>query len=111
MRVVIDVQSFFIPELNEGHFILSQCACFIRTNVVCSSHGLAGGHFPDQIVVIEHFLGGVSQGQGHSQRQAFWNSNDDDCDSQNEISQNFSDVLAAPVFVNRPFHDEPNQKS
>ena len=45
-----------VPELSQKHLVHGEGASFIGTDVVGSSHGLAGLHSSDQILIVQHLL-------------------------------------------------------
>ena len=53
-----------VPELSQKHLVHGEGASFIRADVVGSSHGLAGLHSSNQILIVQHFLDGKGQGHG-----------------------------------------------
>ena len=42
--VRVDLDGGTIPHLSQRHLIHGKCSCFIRANIVGSSHGLTGLH-------------------------------------------------------------------
>jgi len=45
-----------VPNLRQGHFVHCEGTSFVRANVVGSTHGFAGFHFPHQVLIIEHLF-------------------------------------------------------
>ncbi len=80
------------PHLRQGHLILRQRPSLIRANTIRSSHRLTCLQLPHQILILKHFLHRERKRQGYSKGKAFWNSHDNDCDTDDEVVKDVLEV-------------------
>ena len=64
--------------VHDPHLVLRQRPRLVRADVGGVAHGLAGGEVPDEVVVLEHLLGGEGEGDGHGEGEALGDGNDHD---------------------------------
>mmetsp|Transcript_62663 Transcript_62663/g.103353 ORF Transcript_62663/g.103353 Transcript_62663/m.103353 type:complete len:229 (+) Transcript_62663:3339-4025(+) len=72
---------------DNGHLIGRQSPCLVRTDGIRPTHCLTSSQHTNQAVVALHLSHGISQGDGHSQRQTFRDSNDHNCHSDDQEIQ------------------------
>lgn len=94
-------------ESGNFHLILCQSACLVTANSVNSSHGFAGVESSDQILFIFHFSDSVSEGDRDCEGESFWDSDDNNRDTDNEVIHNFLEIFNGEEWLaslNGPDH-------
>mmetsp|Transcript_12307 Transcript_12307/g.35033 ORF Transcript_12307/g.35033 Transcript_12307/m.35033 type:complete len:539 (-) Transcript_12307:34-1650(-) len=106
--------------LHHGHLVLCQCPGFVRADRGGAPHRLARRQHPDKVVVLDHFVHGVGQRDGHREWQTLWDGNDHDSHGEDEEFEGPLAKLAPgpPLVLNNPTdhqhqeahdrHKEPN---
>lgn len=81
------------PEGHPGHLILSKSTGLVRADVVGTTHDFTGRKSLDKVLVLKHLLDRVGKGNHDSKRKSFRYSDDDNSDSNNNVSKPFFNVL------------------
>lgn len=104
--VEIGLDDGLIPNVGETHLVLSEGACFIGAYHCCPTHCLAGRHLSDEVLILKHLFGGVSQGKGDSERESLGDSYNDHSDANDEVAEQFTEMPVLPIFVGSSFDGE-----
>lgn len=81
---VVEINIFVVPPGGKSHEILGEGTSLVGADVIGSSHGLAGLHFSDEVLVIEHLFDGVGETECDGEGETFRDGDDDDGDGEDE---------------------------
>jgi hypothetical protein len=77
------------PYIRYSHLIHCQGTSLIRANIVGTTHDLTWCKFLNEILIDEHFLDRISKRNHDSERKTFWNSDYNNCNSNDKVSKPF----------------------
>lgn|ERR1719162_1864938 len=82
---LIDVDGPSNEEVGHGHLVHGQGSGLVRADVVSSTHDLTGGKTLDVVLVFQHSLDGDGERDHNSEWESFWNGNDNNGNSNDEV--------------------------
>jgi len=81
------------PKSHPGHLILGKGTSLIGTDVVGSTHNFTGRKSLNEVLILKHLLDRVSERDHDSKWKTFWYSDDNNCNSDDNMVEPFLNVL------------------